>query len=421
MAGSHPDYPGNRFALNDDGTVGRRVNRAGVSDALDLSVLSTETGASVGYWPAAGAGSGAGGYVAVVFPEVRDVVGWYVRMADEASLLDLDVVYWAADTSNGVDGTWTSASVGWLSDDSASVSADWRDNVIAPPTTLRCNGLRFGYTGLVNDLHLSHLHVFGERTPGRLHGLELFGEVARLTAAEHDWGDVPVGSSADLRFRVKNTSASVTCDGIELTIDAPTDTTPSVAAQHYLSLDFGDTFSASVAFTTPIEPGDVTGSVILRRVTPTSASVAPGEWAVRVKAHATGWRTSAASVAVPHGDTIDYFLEGDVDAPGVEAIPHLWWLAPTTAHKGDEVEMVGYGLGDTQGDSTIQIYQINDGAEIEPPATSWEGVPATGSALGPARSIRRLEGYADPAHQVVTFVVPENALEPLVTVIIDTG
>lgn len=422
MAGTYLDYPGNRMAVAEDGTFLARVNRAGDDDTVtDLALLGSESNASVGFWPDAGAGVGASGYVAVIFPEPRDIAGWFIRCRnyDWDDVVDDTDLEWSTDTSDGIDGTWTSASVPWLSAGQDSTALDsWRTNVEAAATVIRCNGLRLRYTGAFNDLILSHLHLFGERY--RTHGLAVWGEHARITPALLDWGDVALASAADRQIRVMNTSASLIATGIEVTLDAPTNTTPPVDYQHYVSLDMGDSFAASVSLGQPLEPGDVSGPILLRRVTPPDADTGP--WAARIRVRPTGWRTSTgASVEIPYDDDYAYILEGDVDGLGADNIPVVWWTTPPTAKAGDNVEVRGYGFEDTQpGDGHLMLYLI-DGTPIEPVLVTWEAVTGDADELAPGRTMSKAANRASPAHQRIVFILPVTATDPLVSIVVQTG
>lgn len=422
MAGSRPDYPGNRMPIDDDGTVLYRTNRAGVMDSTAASTLNYEAAASVSFWPAAGAGSGSTGYLTVVFPELRDVVGWYLRLSNLATgVIDDDDVEYATDTSTGDDGTWTSASTAWgvVGSDTAA-SSSWRDDVVTSQP-LRCNGLRFAYSGAENSIYLSNLHLFGERvTHGdRLVVYDFDGKV-RVLPRTLDWGDVPLASAADFRIRVKNTSASLIADSMLVTLEPSTDTTPSVPAQHLLSYDLGDTFAASVSIGR-VEPGDVTGPIIVRRVT--SASVTAGPWAARIRVTASGWTfadPTGASVAVAaaHPDACDYILEGDVGVG--DPTPVVWWTNPATAKAGDTVVLVGYGLGDTQGAASVTVTDTNEDPVLVTP-DAWTGVAPTGDALTDARAQSKAADTSDPVHQRITLTVPSGAQTPVCSIVVDTG
>jgi len=76
-----------------------------------------------------------------------------------------------------------------------------------------------------------------------------------------DWGVVAPGSSADRRFRVKNTSTLYTAYGVTVTAES---------VDHYLSLD-GRVFTASI-YLGDLPPSAISAVITVRRVTPSSAT-----------------------------------------------------------------------------------------------------------------------------------------------------
>jgi hypothetical protein len=192
----------------------------------------------------------------------------------------------SADTTNGLDGTWTTISTQQLW--SGTVKTAYR-TLITSTTALAVRAVRFyATTTTFNSFVLKALHLYGEPVPGaNPNRLELWHPTAdeKLTPAFFDWGDVPRSSSADRVFRVKNLSGSLTAGSTRVAMEALTDASPSVPAQHTLSYG-GGSFLAQVNIG-DLAPGAISGPVTLRRVTPSNAALSL--WSFRVFAESTNW------------------------------------------------------------------------------------------------------------------------------------
>ena len=92
----------------------------------------------------------------------------------------------------------------------------------------------------------------------------------RLGGATLNWEDVPLSSSSDKQFRIKNQSSSHTANNVVISAsDLMFYPTPSPAAQFTFSLD-GVTWTSSVTISA-IGPGTVSSVIYIRRVTPANA------------------------------------------------------------------------------------------------------------------------------------------------------
>lgn len=264
MAGSFPDPPGLRMAFDRDGSDVVTHNGSAAPTSLvqaDRQKINDESMTADVSLP-----SGQN-YLAIIFPNLRDLVALGARFGDAGTY----TVETSTDTTNGLDGTWTTLS-------GASSNTAFDPSGVGHRTTWRAlsasaiKAVRFTVSGLGADRKVYGVHLYGSiaagETPDRLVFTDPLGNP--LTAAFFDWGDVPRGSSADKAFKVKNNSTTKTATTVTVSIDALTDPTPSVAAQYYLSLD-GVTFSASLSIPS-IAPG-ASVDVTLRRVTPSSAQL----------------------------------------------------------------------------------------------------------------------------------------------------
>lgn len=226
--------------------------------------------------------------IVVWFPEKRDLDGFFVSAYQEVadSGIKVDV---STDTTNGVDGTWTNIQ-GYYNANYITVPA-YRQ-LIKSSTALAIRAVRIteAGTGGGNKIFRT-IHLYGEISPGENpNRLSLWHPTLdqRITPAYFDYGDTPRSSSADLQFRVKNRSASLTAHSIRVAMEILTDApapAPAVVGQHTLSTD-GATFVAQVNVG-DVAPGAISGVVTLRRNTPSNAQLGP--WAFRVFAEANSW------------------------------------------------------------------------------------------------------------------------------------
>lgn len=281
MAGLYPDVPGPRLAYDRDGTVGLNTNSgftavAGQLTSTQLRALNDETITTVV----------AGGGLCLIFPELRDIVGVYLDHGEQSSgsTPGMSPLYWSPDTTNGIDGTWTS--LGAQGDGFFTASPTRMRNNIKPLAQPGVRGLRVAQSGGGATITYRIWHVYGSPSDPndclRLWHPSLDQEVG---GSHFDWADFRRLSSDDRQFRVKNNSDTLTASTITVSAEAPTDTTPSVAAQHLFSAD-GTNFGASVVIPS-LAPGALSDPITLRRVTPSNAFLSL--WWARVAAVAGVW------------------------------------------------------------------------------------------------------------------------------------
>ena len=274
MAGRYPDVIGPRMAYDRDGSVVVLIDGDNVITELtgaQAKEINDEDAASIH----------GDRRIAVLFPELRDLVGYFARMSGFAGIGALEA---SIDTSNGLDGTWTTVVDPWIN--APDVVPSYRSAIQAVSATGK-RAVRFAITPSALGMYISALHLYGAASAGETTYLHLWDPALSqdLGGAALDFGDVPRGSSADRTFRVKNAHPSLTAQGVTLTLEALTDTTPSVPGQFLLSTD-GATFGAQAGLGN-LGPGAVSGLVTIRRNTPVDAAL--GLWAARVVAAAGSW------------------------------------------------------------------------------------------------------------------------------------
>lgn len=288
MAGSYPDSPSWRMAIDRDGTQGYQISETNVVTQLSAAQMQMLANEADDY--VVGASNAANGYLMLIFPEARDIDGFFV---DVDAPSELYPVSWAmevsADTTNGLDGTWTQIASGTAAAGGVdAVSPAYRTVVSTTQLAQRAIRVRRSVAGTSGEMRIAAFHVFGEPSPGENPDrLALWHPTLdeRVTPAYFDWGNVPRSSSGDLLFRVKNLSSTLTASSVRVAMETLTDGTPSVPGQHSLSFG-GGSFLAQVTIG-DLAPGATSGQVTLRRITPSNAQL--GLFAFRVFSEADSW------------------------------------------------------------------------------------------------------------------------------------
>lgn len=249
MAGNYDDPPGHRIPYDRDGTLRIRTNRGatvvnGTGGSL-AGLNSEDTSAYQNIYNER---------LVLRFPVPIDIValGW-------ACYESFGTYYWqwSPDTTNGVDGQWTT--IGTLPRQNSQPTL--RNNIIDADLT-GVAALRWwadGHTGATAN----NIHLYGSPTDEQ-ESLILLDDTAdvRVDPVELDLADVPRETSRDVVFRVMN-NASVTANDVVVSIQFLTDGSPSVVPLHTLSLD-GDLFEATVTIS-QLAPGAISDPVYLRQ------------------------------------------------------------------------------------------------------------------------------------------------------------
>jgi len=285
MAGNYPDAPSWRMAHDRDGTQWLSIDVQNIVQqftAGQIAALNDEHETD----PVTLA-AGQLLRVVAIFPELRDVDGWFIGI-DPLGAMAASVET-SKDTTNGLDGTWTTLATD-ARPHSGAPKPGYR-SAIRGATALAVRAIRFTLTagGSQGGRYRVHtLHIYGEPAPGEnLDRLELWHPTLDEKAGPtlFDWGNVPRGSSDDRPFRVKNLSATKTARQTRVAMEVATDAAPSVPGWHLLSYN-GGTFLAQVNIG-DLAPGAISAPVVLRRVTPTNAALSL--WTFRVFAESTDW------------------------------------------------------------------------------------------------------------------------------------
>lgn len=283
MAGNYMDAPASRIAYDRDGSVGVSVSAAGVPTMLNISQMQAFNAES----EAATAPPTGSRRVAIIFPIPMDLKAFFLAMGGVNTV----TIETSKDSTTGVDGTWTQqvSALGYSRD----VKPNYRraDQVTTLPSgaaNLDVRGIRF--SGATADLQtVRAFHVYGDpasgATPDRIAAWHPTLDQP-LPPTQFDWGNVPRSSSADRSFRIKNLSATLTAEDIDVYTEALTPGVPSVAGMHTISGNGGSTFLSSFTIDS-LAPGAISDVLILRRTVPDDAQVSV--WSARVAADVTTW------------------------------------------------------------------------------------------------------------------------------------
>jgi hypothetical protein len=277
MAGNYVDYPSYRMPYDRDGTQVYKITSSNVITAVSAAnILIMNNENSDSYAP--------GGYsnldkIAFIFPELRDLDGYFIIGPSTIQAAT------SADTTNGVDGTWTN--LGASTSPTVGVIPGFRTSINTSAAAAGIKAIRFAFTGYED---INGLHLFGKITAGQNPNRLILWHPTldqRAGAAYFDWGDVRRSAAAtDRTFRVKNNSSTLTANGVSVSFDVLSDASPTLlAGQHSLSLD-GTTFTNTVTIGA-LAPGAISGTVTVRRTM--SATAALSLWALRVVSSATSW------------------------------------------------------------------------------------------------------------------------------------
>lgn len=279
MAGFYPDVPAPKMAYDRDGTIGIKRNSSSYFSEAELRNLNDESTSTVTH----------NGNFALIFPELRDITGIFVGTGTGGT--SSATVYTSADTTNSFDGNWTNHGSVTAFSPGNFVGANQRDAI----SSLVANGVKsVRISQSVGGAQASHgMHLYGAiatgETPDRLriwHPTldEALDDNTSADGAHLDWGDVVAGTTADKTFRVKNNSATLTANSINISTSVLTNTTPTLESQ--ITYSDGGAFAPSIDIGN-LAPGAISSLITVRKATDINATV--WLWTWRAHAEATSW------------------------------------------------------------------------------------------------------------------------------------
>lgn len=281
--GNYADPPSWRMGYDTDGTQGYR-NTSGVispissADMVALNNEATSDGVKTAF------GQFDYGEIILMFPEKRDLDAFFGRGRTGGISGSSVTVSTSVDSTNGVDGAWSTAGtfpIGDFAEGSAKVSPDFR--AATSTTKLGIQAVKFSGASAIMAIHL-----YGEITAGQeLDRLLVWHPTLdeRVSPAWFDWGDVPRNSSDTRQFRIKNMSTAKTATNVRVAMEVLTNQNPSVPGQHAISLN-GGSYTAQQTIST-LAPRAISNVLTLRRTTPANAQLGVG--AFRVFSEASSW------------------------------------------------------------------------------------------------------------------------------------
>ena len=286
MAGSYPDVPGYRFAYDIDGTVGFRFNSVLVNlSSAEMTLINRENSIGDGNNWIVMMGESGVQFFGLIFPEPRNINGLWMMTRRGGETVFNPTMEWSNDTTNGIDGTWTTGISGFgkMYPPQYSAIPFYRTGI---STTNLTNVTAVRFSATLSNYAVMTVHLYGSiptlNSPNRL---RIIDETDDDIAAQLDFGNILQRNSSTRQFKVFNNSATLTANNITVGIDAPTDATPSLVGQYQVSTD-------NVAFANQVNignlsPGQSSGTMYLKDAVADNATLGP--WTVRLIAHPVTW------------------------------------------------------------------------------------------------------------------------------------
>ena len=281
-AGSYADVPSRRMATDADGSVVAYYSSTAYSDPVEYSggVITNMNGEADTIGPDFNQFG-----LLFIFAELREVDGAFL-WADSATTRRLVT---SGDTTNGVDGTWTQrfADMPSAYESPTFDRTKYRTNIdsmaVSNVRGLRCEGPFGDFAGGDTDL-LHHFHIYGEiaagETPDRLLWIDNDDDLE--FSKPQDYGDVPRGSAEDHVTYLKNNSASLSANSVQVTAEAL-----SFGAGSWYTFDDGTGFSATKSLASSIGNGANSPDITIRRIIPDAEDL--GLYAARAYASVGSW------------------------------------------------------------------------------------------------------------------------------------
>ena len=280
MAGSYPDVPSRRFAWDADGTIFGVVN-------LDTGIL---TEASVGQKTEANdednefvgglvGGGTAGGHFVHIFPELREIDGFFGRSNVANGFVAVDT---SGDTTNGIGGTWTNRIASYTDPNTDVITTGESREEITSLAVSNVRGIRVttAASQAIRAIHLYGTIAAGETTD-RLLWVDNDDDLEFSESL--DYGDIPRGSASDEEAYLTNNSGSLTAGSVQVTAEAL-----YLGADAWFTFkEAGGSFSATLALASAIGAGSDSPVITIRRVTPDDETL--GLHAARAYANVGSW------------------------------------------------------------------------------------------------------------------------------------
>lgn len=285
MAGNYPDVPAPRLPYDLDGSVLFFHDIASGSVTLQANTVAQALNKETGGAGAMSYNSGSR-YRGIIFPSPRTIEAYFIQLVGNTYQWGYGAMQVSADTTNGLDGTWTTIESNWGFNANISTYRTAIRSISGATNIIAMRFLASPGGGSVSNTW-GAFHLYGTWLPT--------GEYVRfwhptldqpLGGADLDFGDVRQGTSSTKSFRLKNISASMTAIDTVVSDEAPTDFTPSLPPQYDYSIDGGVNYAQAPTIPS-IAPGAISGVITVRRTTPANAALSVH--VLRVRATPTSW------------------------------------------------------------------------------------------------------------------------------------
>ncbi len=266
-----------------DGSSGFFRNAAATLRALTVPELTNLNSESNANTVTDATASGTGVTIGVIFPDLRDITGFWTNSAAGSAygLLETSV-----NTTTGVDGAWVTQAASYTRG-----SMSFRDQIAILALT-GIKAIRITSTnGVSGTTAYRNLHVYGipsntgvPSTSSSLDRLRIWHPTLNQELGTLDFGIPAGGSTYETTFRVKNNSPSLYANSVLVSTEALTEALPTVVSQ--LSISQGSGFATTQTLT-QIAPTAISAVCTLRLSA--AALVHVGLWRQRIKAVASTW------------------------------------------------------------------------------------------------------------------------------------
>lgn len=244
-------------------------------------------------------------YVIWLFPQPMTISGLWATIGQQNVIIGSATAYtpwgYSTDTTDGLDGTWTYlggvesvniSTASWaehgVQNSTATEPEMWTQVHTLTPPLENIRGLKLGARGgNTRDAYIRSAAIYGRPTDPQW--LEFWHPLddQPITLNDLDWGFHGKLTQAVRTFRLKNCNPTYTLKGISLSLSDISGDSPKAGDNHRLSLD-GVLYDTSVEVG-DIGPGDISGTLYVRRNTPSDAIEGPNSiYEVRIVPKVTG-------------------------------------------------------------------------------------------------------------------------------------
>lgn len=165
-------------------------------------------------------------YCVVFFPELRDITALFVVPKQELYEGPIKNLQGSVDSTNGLDGTWTDATVPNGYPVVTRLFDDWRKGIKTCTGLSGVKAIRFRGDSTYGFQGLYILHLYGHKTTDQTPNDILFLD-AQNSDAEFtqplDFGDRPAGTSYIRQIKVQNSSATLAANNVIVTVEDTAD------------------------------------------------------------------------------------------------------------------------------------------------------------------------------------------------------